>query len=240
MLLSFKIFSFLKPFRGIRRSDSSRTLKMFAIFEESPVLSQSGSLTVQFLLGFVLCLCFVMLFSVMTLTLAVSEITQYITYSASRTLFLGDGTKDLQQKGAMEKYGHLATTPPFNKLFQGTSRFFEIADQGDLSREGHPSGVALNYRRFPESSQVPHLFYGVWTKFIPKVMQIRLPLWGEVKEDSSFFETAVGSYLGREPSGEECKQFIDKRWEFISSKLGGIPSGIDPAGFYEKFYDNGC
>ena len=65
-------------------------------------LSCRGSLTVQFLLGFILILSFVMLFSAMTLTLAVSGVTQYMTYSASRVLFLSDGSQrqNQQQEGS--------------------------------------------------------------------------------------------------------------------------------------------
>ena len=61
------------------------------------ISSSKGSLTVQFLLGFVLILSFMVIFGAMTLTLAVASITQYITYASSRALFLGFGNEFLQQ-----------------------------------------------------------------------------------------------------------------------------------------------
>ena len=196
------------------------------------ILSCKGSLTVQFLLGFILILSFVMLFTVMTFTLAVSEVTQYITYSASRALFLSHGSKAYQQKAAMDRYDALISSPHLSKFFQ--TNLFEITQASDLSSEG----LGLN-RRFSVSSGEPNMFYGVWTKFIPKVLELDT-LWGSTEEDAAFFETVVGSYLGREPTITECEQFNQKRWDFISDEHGGIPSAVDPSGHYKVFHDNGC
>ncbi|MDE0518513.1 MAG: hypothetical protein OXH36_03010 [Bdellovibrionales bacterium] len=205
-------------------------------------LSCRGSLTVQFLLGFILFLSFVMLFSVMTLTLAVSEITQYITYASSRKLFLGDGDKGLQQKSARKKYHSLVKdNQHLSKFFTGANKLFEIEETGGDLREG--DGLGLN-SGFSRASGKPYLFYGVWTKFIPKVLEVDT-LWGSTEEDAAFFETVVGSYLGREPTKVECEEFIEKRWEFIINKHistgGTFPANPDPANRYqEDFGDNRC
>ena len=71
-------------------------------------------------------------------------------------------------------------------------------------------------------------------------------LWGSTEEDAAFFETAIGSYLGRESTIDECAEFFKKRWEFIADEHGSIPSrqnpsSVDPKGFYrEGSDDNGC
>lgn len=206
-------------------------------------LSCRGSLTVQFLLGFVLILIFVMLFSVMTFTLAVSEVTQYITYAASRALFLSSIDKDAQQAAANEKYDFLRRNPPFDKFFQ--------ADVIRIAEELSPgTGLGLN-RNFPVLGGDPNLFYGVWTQFVPKVLEVDT-LWGSTEEEENFFETAVGSYLGRESTISECKKFIDERWNFIERRLSEIGSDFssirmgNPVRSYngqkgkDNFYDNGC
>ena len=202
-------------------------------------LSCRGSLTVQFLLGFILILSFVLLFSAMTLTLTVSEITQYITYASSRTLFLGDGTKNIQQQNAREKYSYLVENQHLSKFFTGSNKLFEIEETGGDLMPG--TGLGLN-PQFSPSLEVPYLFYGVWTKFIPKILEVDT-LWGSTEEEAAFFETVIGSYLGREPTKLECEEFIKKRWEFIATKQGSmIPSPVvDPSSSYtEDFGDNGC
>ena len=175
-----------------------------------------------------------MLFSLMTFTLSVSSITQYITYAASRSLFLGGGRRIDQRKLAREKYKALTQSPPFDRFFQAD--LFRIAAASDL--ETPDKGMGLN-KSFTVSGGEPNLFYGVWTKFIPKVLEVDT-VWGNTEEEENFFETAVGSYLGREPTMTECEEFNKKRWEFISRKHGVIPSAVDPSGFYEVFHDNGC
>ena len=197
------------------------------------ILSCKGNLTVQFLLGFMLILVFVMLFTLMSFTLAVSEITQYVTYAASRSLFLGDGTKGHQQNAARDKYENLISNPPLDKFFR--PNMFQIAEPSELRPPDNFLG--LN-RRFPPTSGAPNLFYGVWTKFIPKVLELDTP-WGSTEEDATFFETVVGSYLGREPSKTECEEFDKKRWEFILDIHGSIPEAANPYGDYNGYSDTG-
>ncbi len=195
------------------------------------IFSCRGSLTVQFLLGFILILSFVMLFSVMTFTLAVTEVTQYITYAASRDLFLSHGSKGYQRQAAMEKYNDLVSSLHLNKFFKPD--LFRITEASDLSGEG----LGLN-RSFPPASGAPNLFYGVWTKFIPKVLEVDT-IWGGTEENEAFFETTIGSYLGREPTITECEQFNNKRWELILDKHGSIPVSSATIS-YQPFHDNGC
>ncbi|MDE0119489.1 MAG: hypothetical protein OXM55_05725 [Bdellovibrionales bacterium] len=201
-------------------------------------LSCRGSLTVQFLLGFILILSFVFLFSAMTFTLAVSEVTQYITFASSRTLFLGDGSKALQQRMAREKYDSLVQNSDFSKFFTGANKLFEIKETGGDLMPGE--GLGFN-REFSPSSEIPYLFYGVWTKFIPKILEVDT-LWGSTEEEAAFFETVVGSYLGREPTKKECEEFAKKRWEFIVEKHNPpsfFDGNVDPR-YREGFGDNGC
>lgn len=198
------------------------------------ILSCKGNLTVQFLLGFILVLVFVMLFSLMSFTLSVSEITQYVTYAASRSLFLGDGTKGHQQNAAREKYENLIGNPPLDKFFRPD--MFQIAEPSELRPPDNFLG--LN-RRFPSTGGTPNLFYGVWTKFIPKVLELNTP-WGSTEEDAAFFETVVGSYLGREPSRDECEKFNRNRWQLILDVHNGIPEAANSSGTYGVFSDNGC
>ena len=187
------------------------------------ILSGRGSLTVQFLLGFSLIIFFIMLFTAMTATLALSEVTQYITFASARALFLSHENKFKQEEAAQEKYKELKDI--FKVFFQGTA--FKIEDEGNL-------GLQTAY---PSSNTSPYLFYGVWTFFKPKLLVVNT-LWGGTEEPESYFDATIGSYLGREPTQENCDTFNQKRGQFIISNQPSSSysfPNITPIGS-----DNGC
>lgn len=188
------------------------------------IFSSKGSLTVQFLLGFVLILSFMVIFGAMTLTLAVASITQYITYASSRSLFLGFGNEALQKQNAQEKFDLLK------------SQLVRSDGLIDISQKD----IGLN-RAFSPGGGKPNLFYGVWTEFLPKILKVET-LWGNTTDENvDIFKTVVGSYLGREPSGEECDAFNKRRWEFIKRIHGDIGYAQAPLPYTSGFdCDNGC
>ena len=133
----------------------------------------------------------------------------------------------------MDRYRALTESAHLKKFFNPD--LFRITPASDLSA----GGLGLN-GNFNVSSGKPNLFYGVWTKFIPKVLEVET-IWGGTKEREIFFETTIGSYLGREPTMKECERFNDKRWELISDKIGRCSDcAVDPATRYQPFHDNGC
>ena len=149
-----------------------------------------------------------MLFATMTLTLAVSEITQYVTYSTSRVLFLSHGEKSTREQDAINKYRSLITDTPFSVFFKDS--LFQIDRPENM-------GMGLNIQDFAPflANNEPNLFYGVWTKFNPKVLSVD-SLWGSTKEnDPNWFQTTIGSYLGQESTKKDCENFNEKRWQWI-------------------------
>ncbi len=188
------------------------------------IFSSKGSLTVQFLLGFVLILSFMVIFGAMTLTLAVASITQYITYASSRSLFLSFGDEALQKQKAEEKFNLLK------------SQLVRSDGLIDISQKE----VGLN-RTFSPGGGKPNLFYGVWTEFLPKILKVET-LWGNTTDDNvRIFETVVGSYLGREPSIKECDDFNKSRWRLIKGIHGDTGHAQAPLPYTSAFdCDNGC
>ena len=194
------------------------------------ISSSKGSLTVQFLLGFVLILSFMVIFGAMTLTLAVASITQYITYASSRALFLSSRSEALQKDNARDKFNLLK------------SQLVNTDGLIDISQVSLDNDQYLN-EDFGFISSKPYLFYGVWTKFLPKILKMET-LWGNTTDDNvRIFETVVGSYLGREPSMIECISFNDSRWGFIKNMQGGYTGSNNTYGFCRSdrgLCDNGC
>ena len=193
-------------------------------------MGNQGSLTVQFLLGIVLILSFMSLFLMMTLTLAVSEIVQYITYSSSRQLFLGHETENEQKEKAKMKYKELTT----NKFkFDFNSNTLIQIKRGDDITPGLNPDIDLAV------SHHPNLFYGVWTEFIPKILSVDT-LWGgtDFENPAEDLKTTIGSYLGREPSEAECQAFNRNRWGKIKDSAKNnryiSTTGDNPPS------DNGC
>ena len=206
---------------------------------------QKGVLTLQFLFGFIIVSGFMVVFALLTLTLVAGEVTQYITFSASRSLFLSHISKEEQRKKAAEKYRTLSSEK---------FKFFSAADGNaqnkwfDIKEEiSGGEGLGLN-RDFTVTSSQPNLFYGVWTHFQAKVLVMDMLFLGETTEDSgdkAFRVESIGSYLGREPSQEECDNFTEKRWDEILSKHKEesvpsiVPNSPDNYRNYTN-YDNGC
>ena len=218
-------------------------------FLAKSALSKKGSLTVQFLLAFILCISFVFFFAVISLTLATASITQYITYASARQLFLGHADKEAQDFVAKEKYRGLRndTFPGlFNVTGGSSSVLFAVAS--DLTTNG--SCVAndqsaegmLGSRGNLTSQNTANHFYGVCTGFEPKIFKLNLPFGGQ----TTSFQTTIGSYLGREPSQRECTDFNNHLIQAIVNNPD-IRHSIQDSDITDAFsigrlpeFDNGC
>ena len=202
------------------------------------MFGNKGSLTVQFLLGFVLILSFVALFLMMTLTLSVSEIVQYITYSSSRQLFLGHSDKSAQIEKAKKKYDKL-TKEDFQFKFDDNFliKITPVDDWGPNTFRGLNNSQA----GFAVQPNEPNLFYGVWTDFNPKLLSVDT-LWGSTDIPDPELKTTIGSYLGREPTKDECEKFNQERWNKIQGWINnaGVLRPRTSSNSDGADSDNGC
>ena len=203
-------------------------------------------MTIQFLFGFILVSGFMAVFAALVLTLVVGEIVQYMTFSASRSLFLGHESRIEQQEAAKAKYLKLRNEDL--KFFSGPSPWFVLEPQGLSS--GETLGLNRTYE-LPDNS-LPNLFYGVWTtKFQSKLLALDLMFLGSTtdEEPDVAFSAKLGSYLGREPTQQECENFTRERWNTIYQKqfndlsqdvpIDSRASSNDNYSTYGKA-DNGC
>ena len=198
-----------------------------------------GSLAVQFIFSFMLVFGFMVGFFYLSLTLVVGELVQYGVYSSSRYLFLAHKTAKEQENQAKQKYEKLL----FNRQEQGIFkfRFFgAITAQKPFNLKRQP-GVGLNDTgmNFPVHP-LRNLFYGVWTEYQPKGLELKVPFWGDSVKGAQpgLFDSVISSYLGREPSQEECKKFTEERWAAIKKLTR--PNFPIPQNSYNSVFDNGC
>ncbi len=206
-----------------------------------PVLNSRGLLTFQFIIAFALVGFFMMLFAVFTLTLIVSEVVQYMTFSSGRALFLAHLDRQSQQTQAQKKYTELKTRtyPVFFQTQKGWAVIFDELQPG--------TGMGLN-TAFENQPSSPNLFFGVWTSFQSTILMAQNPWFGSTSEEKDSFKTFIGSYLGREPTQRECESFHGQRWQHIALKHA-FPGPLRPTTPPEEHYknthrlnpsDNGC
>ena len=184
----------------------------------------------------------------------ISELVQYATFSSSCYLSLSHDRVQSQETVSQNKYRNLLfASPGSGGIFR--DGFFGVPDGNDkpfnLKRDiSDTQGVNQN---MPGEQRNRNLFYGVWTEFQPKGLNLKMPFWGESVQgtEEGLFNSVIGSYLGREPSQAECIIFAAERWKMIKEKITPNPP---PGGFsgggglmiytYNNVntihYDNGC
>ena len=197
-----------------------------------------GSLAVQFIFSFMLVFGFMVGFFYLSLTLVVGELVQYGVYSSSRYLFLAHATADEQKEQAELKYIELLSHPQGKGIFK-QGFFGAITAQKPFNLQ-NPPGVGLNDNMGFPVHQLRNLFYGVWTTYQPKGLELKVPFWGDSVKGAQpgLFDSVISSYLGREPSQEECKKFTEERWAAIKKLTR--PNFPIPQNSYNSVFDNGC
>ena len=205
------------------------------------ITEQKGTLTLQFLFGFLIMIAFMVGFGAFTLVLTLSEVTQYITFSSSRQLFLSHQNVEVQRQMAQDKFENLKNHNVLKAFYGGPKPFVGIAEK----LEEDNVGVHPEYKTQGDGNEV-NFFYGVWTVFNAKILNLRLPFLGDTSGDNpDFFSANIGSYIGREPSVEECQAQSKKRWEWILELHGNMP-GVDINATKTSYsgvdglWDNGC
>ena len=182
---------------------------------------RKGFVTIPFLIAFVMVMFLILSFFRLTLTLTYASVVQYITYASARRLSLGDESKQTQIDKGKEKYGQLKS-----KLLK-TGKWFELSNpQADFRNDYTETG----YRQ---------LFYGVSVTFTSNLISFRIPFLAE--DGDQGLNAVMGSYLGREPSEEECKNFNSERQGQLSELIKNRGYGSQYSTIDKPVRsDNGC
>ncbi len=211
-----------------------------------------GMITVDFLFAIVLVMGMTSLLFVLTFTLSVSSIIQYVTYSAARTYMAGHLDESTQRANGFAKYQELMSNPVLRPLF--SNDWYQINSEPNV---GDHTEIIPGYRAaanmanpdevegrdLASGRQFYNQFWGVGTDFVARVLDFQIPFFGSTAPDGdgsgSGFKTYIGSYLGREPTSAECLEFVSARWTAIRA-LSGQYSGGTPAIGYYPIADDGC
>ena len=185
-----------------------------------------GVVSIQFLLVLIIVLVFFLSFFGLCLTLVNGSAAQYLSYSAARSLALGDVSQSVQESNAKAGYQRLR-----RELFQSGHSgggWFNIAQQPAL-------GFNPDYSSFSTFGQ-RKMFYGAAVSFKSKVAGLKIPFLAAAAKGGGALDAKLGSYLGREPSQQECEYFNSKREGLIC----GIYNGICQGALTMSAGDNGC
>jgi hypothetical protein len=200
-----------------------------------------GMITVDFLFAIVLILGFASLLFVLMFTLSVASVTQYITFAAARNYVVAHIDQASQEKRAVAKYKELISNSVFKPLY--ANGWYQIDAEPNV---GDHVKIIPGYGGARTGGKVNE-FWGVGTRFVAKVLDFHVPFFGATAPDSdgtgSGFKTYMGSYLGREPSADECIKFTAARWTAIRNlEVSGGSSystGTSDQGYY-PMTDDGC
>jgi hypothetical protein len=201
--------------------------------------NQGGQITVDFLFALVLVLGFTAVLFVVTFTLSMASVTQYITFAAGRNYVAAHLDEATQKKRALDKYHELISDPVFKPLY--ANGWFQVDADANV---GDHTKIIPGYQGPAGTS---NQFWGVGTRFVARILDFHIPFFGSTAPDGdgsgSGFKTYIGSYLGREPSADECAKLTAERWNAIRALpvSGGssYSTGSTTSGYY-PMTDNGC
>jgi hypothetical protein len=200
---------------------------------------QRGIITVDFVFSMVLVLGMSSLLFVLTFTLSVASLTQYVTFATARNYAAANIDLAAQEARAKMKYQELLGNPSLKPLF--TNGWYQVEAEPDL---GDLTKVIPGWTAASEGFNE---FWGAGTNFTAKVLDFNIPFFGSTSPDGdgtgSEFKTYLSSSLGREPTEAECIAFTAARWAAIRNLAvsGGASysTGTSENGYF-PMTDDGC
>ncbi len=200
--------------------------------------NERGLLTIDFMFSMVLILGLSALLFVLTFTLSIASVTQYITFAAARNYVVAHIDQATQRTRAVAKYKELTSNAVFKPLFN--NGWYKVDAEPNVG--DHTEIIP----EFAEAAREKNRFWGVGTSFTAAVLEFKIPLYGSTLPEGdgtgSGFKTYMGSYLGREPTSEECMAIVTARWNAIRnlSSSGGASYSSAGSGTYYPMADDGC
>lgn len=195
----------------------------------------SGMITIDFLFALIVVFGLSTLLFSLTFTLSVVEVVQYITYSSARSFYAGHLNPEKQIEMGNLKYESLVKNPTFAPLFRAGG-WFELQNGPGIAE----SMTGAYNDLYPPSAPQGTAFYGSRLTLVANIMNIEIPIVGGTGDQP--FKANIASYLSREPSDQECMNFMAAR---LTELLRIDPSMKGPQGevtetAYFATPDNGC
>ena len=204
------------------------------VLQKNQIKNQQGMVTIPFLLVSMILIFLILSFLFLNMTLVHISITQYMSYSTARKFFLASDSQSDQQKSAEDHYKKLR-----DNLFSSTAYTGQSGDWFNIPAQIEAENIGGEaYSLYPQrANDQRERFYGVNLLFETRILKLKIPFLSQ--GDDKALNARVSSFLGREPSEEECKDFMKKKYEELAGKCPpeDCPN-IKQAETFEP--DNGC
>jgi len=195
---------------------------------------ERGALTLDFLFAFTLVFGMTLILFGFCLSLSIVEVTQYITFSTARNYYAGHVSRQMQTDAATRKFEHLTKrTEPFATLY--ANGWYQL---GPLEVGPQAERQTLAEYTHPGDRSDRNTFVGARVALNAKVLEMRIPFFGDTYDDEDGFVAQVSTFLGRSPTEQETRAVNAERFTAIR-QLNAIYQQA-PEGGYALICDNGC
>jgi Flp pilus assembly protein TadG len=206
--------------------------------------NQRGVVTINFMIALIIGFGMATILFAMSMTLMVTELTQYATFSAARAHAAANKDPSDQETAARDKYDSMIRSNVLAPFF--SNGWFTVSPKGELEvRSGNTgSGAQASFKDdYPSAKEANReIWTGVRTKFVARVLSLKLPMIGSTTQDDEGLSARVVTILIREPSQNECQKFIKDRYD-VMMKLDSrfaINGYTSHQSDYVAMEDNGC
>ncbi len=179
--------------------------------------NEKGSITIDFLFALVLVAGLSTVLFSLSITLTVSSIVQYMTFAAARNLNAADADSATQGQQAREKFSNLAQSRVLAPLFVGT--WFELQNPDFYGQPGNLQSFRPEFNYQGQDVGQADEFIGFAVTFYARVLDFKIPFFGSTTDEGNGsgdgFKTEIGSFIGKEPSAQQCENFNQARWRAI-------------------------
>jgi len=195
------------------------------------VTNNRGGLTLDFIFALVLVTGLSSVLLAIGLTLAMVEVSQYIAFATSRVYFGAHVDRETQEDIANAKFTKLMEIKAFKTLLgQKSGGWFKLENVPQRDYRGE----------YPDTVEAQNTFVGVKLKFTATMLDFQVPFFGSTGGDGKGFTAFVTSFLGREPTFQECMSFMEERRNRIKSLSGTNWADLGDTNNWPFFPDNGC
>jgi hypothetical protein len=200
-------------------------------------LNEKGQLTLEFMLACILIVTVSTLLGILTFTLTITEVLQYVTYAGARSYLAGDMTLQNQTDAGNNKAQQLLTSLPFLygivkngwvTIPKGTNKVLDM-DAGT----NYANGLNVDTKRHDQ-------FEGYQLQFTVPMLNVNLPFLSQAiapPDGGQDFRATLSSFLTREPNFTECSQYLGAAYGTLLTKGYSVPGTTTPP---TVIIDNGC
>jgi hypothetical protein len=208
-------------------------------------MNSRGAITVDYLFAFFLVSGFSLAILTFSTAMSMVEVVQYMTFASARNYFAGNISEPKQQEAAVRKFMQLKANPTVAPLLE--SGWFSVPEDSLIVRSR--IWEIPDFKDYEPAPGDEDLFHGAVVTFHAHILNFQVPFFGSTKKSDATggdegFVTNISSFLGREPSFEECAEFNRARWEKIkqlTNKSGAASySEAQNDSAYVYINDNGC